>query len=72
MASPGLPDELQVRHVCRRASRLCRRRLLLKDEERKCPKCGSTDVRKKYTSFLGNGGSGAENRCAPSGGSGFG
>ena len=44
----------------------------LKDEERKCPKCGSTDVRQKYTSFLGNVSSGAENRCAPSGGSGFG
>jgi len=39
----------------------------LKDKDKKCPKCGSTAVRQKFSSFLRNFGS-----CSPSGGSGFG
>ena len=43
----------------------------LKDEDKACPDCGSTDVRQQFSSFLSNlGGAGAG--CAPSGGSPFG
>ncbi|HEY5387695.1 MAG TPA: zinc ribbon domain-containing protein [Thermoleophilia bacterium] len=45
----------------------------LKDGDRVCPKCGSTDVRQKFSSFLTNlGGSSGGGSCAPSGGSPFG
>ena len=40
----------------------------LKDEDRVCPECGSTDVRQKFSSFLKNlGGSTGGGSCAPSG-----
>ena len=38
----------------------------LKDEDRVCPDCGSTEVRQKFTSFLKNiGGSSSGGGCAP-------
>ena len=49
---------------------------LIKDEQKKCPECGSPDVRQKFTSFL-RGGSSSSNHapsggCAAPAGSGFG
>ena len=41
----------------------------IEDKDRKCPVCGSTAVRQKFSSFLRNLGSSS---CSPSGGSGFG
>jgi len=42
----------------------------LKDEDRVCPECDSTDVRQKFTSFLKNIGGGGG--CAAPSGSSFG
>ncbi len=43
----------------------------LKDDDRVCPECGSTEVRQKFTSFLSSiGGSGGG--CAAPSGSSFG
>ena len=45
----------------------------LKDEDRVCPECDSTDVRQKFTSFLKNiGGSSSGGGCAAPSGSSFG
>jgi putative FmdB family regulatory protein len=45
----------------------------LKDEDRVCPECDSTDVRQKFTSFLKNiGGSSSGGGCAVPSGSPFG
>ena len=39
----------------------------LKDEDRVCPKCESTAVRQKFSSFLRNLGGAGGSSCAPSG-----
>ena len=45
----------------------------LKDEDRVCPDCGSTEVRQKFSSFLKNiGGSSSGGGCAVPGSSPFG
>ena len=45
----------------------------LKQKDRRCPQCGSTDVRQKFSSFLRNIGSSATSEgCSPTRGSGFG
>ena len=46
----------------------------LKDEDRVCPDCGSTEVRQKFTSFLKNigGSSSGGGGCAAPSHSGFG
>lgn len=44
----------------------------LKDEDRMCPDCGSTEVRQKFSSFLSGIGGSSGGGCAPSGGSPFG
>jgi len=38
----------------------------LKEQDKRCPQCGSSEVRQKFSSFLRNFG------CAPTGRSGFG
>ncbi|HTX68384.1 MAG TPA: zinc ribbon domain-containing protein [Thermoleophilia bacterium] len=43
----------------------------LKDEDRVCPECGSTDVRQKFSGFLSSIG-GSSGGCAAPGGSPFG
>ena len=42
----------------------------LKEKDKRCPECGSADVRQKFSSFLKNIGAGGS--CSPSSGSGFG
>ena len=44
----------------------------LRDEDKVCPECGSTEVRQKYSSFLSNLGSSTDGECAPRAGSPFG
>jgi putative FmdB family regulatory protein len=44
----------------------------LRDEDRVCPECGSTEVRQKYSSFLSNLGGASGGECAPHAGSPFG
>jgi putative FmdB family regulatory protein len=45
----------------------------VKDQDKVCPKCGSTDVRQKFSSFLRNLGSDqSSSGCSPRRGSGFG
>lgn len=44
----------------------------LKDEDKACPDCGSTDVRQKFSSFLSNLGGGSSGGCAVPSGSPFG
>lgn len=41
----------------------------LRDEDRLCPNCGSTDVRQKFSSFLSNLGGGGGGCSAPAGSS---
>ena len=45
----------------------------LKDKDKRCPQCRSTDVRQKFSSFLRNIGSGTTGGdCSPPRGGGFG
>jgi putative FmdB family regulatory protein len=48
----------------------------IKDEQKKCPECGSADVQQKFTSFLRGGSSSSSHvpsgGCAAPAGSGFG
>jgi len=45
----------------------------LKEKDRRCPHCGSTDVRQKFSSFMRNIGSGTTSGgCSTTRGSGFG
>jgi putative FmdB family regulatory protein len=44
----------------------------LRDEDKVCPECGSTDVRQKFSSFLSNLGGSSGGECAPHAGSPFG
>jgi putative FmdB family regulatory protein len=44
----------------------------LRDEDKVCPECGSTEVRQKYSSFLSNLGGSSGGSCAPHAGSPFG
>ncbi len=44
---------------------------LIKDDERRCPECGSSAVRQKFTSFLSTGATSSTSGCQPSGASGF-
>ena len=44
----------------------------LRDEDRVCPECGSTEVRQKFSSFLRNIGGASGSDCAPRAGSPFG
>ena len=47
----------------------------IKDEQKQCPECGSTNVQQKFTSFLRGGsssGSASVGGCAAPAGSGFG
>jgi putative FmdB family regulatory protein len=44
----------------------------LKDEDRVCPDCGSSDVRQKFSSFLKNIGGSSSGGCAVPSGSPFG
>lgn len=45
----------------------------LKDDQKTCPECGSSDTRQKFTSFLNNLGGGSSDGCATAPrGSGFG
>jgi putative FmdB family regulatory protein len=45
----------------------------LKDEQKKCPECGSTDVQQKFTGFMcgTSSRSGASGGCPAGAGSGF-
>lgn len=42
----------------------------IKDEDKRCPTCGSTAVRQKFTSFLRTAAA-TSSSCAPRAGSGF-
>jgi hypothetical protein len=44
----------------------------IKEDERACPECGSSEVRQKFASFLRNGTSKTGSDCAAPFGSGFG
>jgi len=44
----------------------------LRDGDRVCPDCGSTEVRQKFSSFLRNLGGSSGDACAPRAGSPFG
>ena len=44
----------------------------LRDEDKVCPECGSTETRQKYTSFLRNLGGSFGGDCVPRPGSPFG
>jgi putative FmdB family regulatory protein len=44
----------------------------LKDEDRVCPECGSTEVRQKFSSFLSSIGGGSGSGCGTPSGSPFG
>lgn len=43
----------------------------IKDEEKRCPDCGSRAVRQKYSSFLSGGSASSSSNCTPRGSSGF-
>jgi putative FmdB family regulatory protein len=43
----------------------------IKDDEKRCPECGSRAVRQKFTGFLRAASTSSSSSCAPSPGSGF-
>lgn len=43
----------------------------IKDDEKRCPECGSSAVRQKFTSFLRAGSASSSSACGPSAGSAF-
>ena len=44
----------------------------LKDEDKVCPECGSTEIRQKFSSFLRNIGGSSDGGCSVPSGSPFG
>jgi putative FmdB family regulatory protein len=43
----------------------------IKDDEKRCPECGSSAVRQKFTSFLSTGSTSSGPTCGPSASSAF-